>query len=75
EADPAGLAQRLAQLGLPTRVPKSVDRAALEAAMGFDKKGKAGRTRLVLLRGLGKPGVLDAATPEVIDAGWSAVGD
>lgn len=74
EADPADLAQRLAQLGLPTRVPKAVDRAALEAAMGFDKKGKAGRTRLVLLRGPGKPGVLDAAPAEVIDAGWSAVG-
>ena len=74
EADPADLARRLVQLGLPTRVPRAVDRAALEAAMGFDKKGKAGRTRLVLLRGPGKPGVLDAAPAEVVDAGWSAVG-
>jgi 3-dehydroquinate synthase len=46
----------------------------VDAAMGFDKKGSGGRRRLVLLRGLGQPGVLDDATDAVVDAGWSAVG-
>lgn len=74
DADPEALSRTLTQLGLPTRVPKQVDRAALDAAMGFDKKGAAGRTRLVLLRRPGQPGVLDATPAEVVAAGWSAVG-
>jgi 3-dehydroquinate synthase len=74
EADPDDVAAALAQVGLPTKFPVPVDRAALHAAMGFDKKGSGGRRRLVLLRGPGQPGVLDDATDAVVDAGWSAVG-
>jgi hypothetical protein len=43
------------------------------AAMGHDKKGKAGAVRVVALHGPGLP-VLTVAAPEVIDAGWAAVG-
>jgi 3-dehydroquinate synthase len=74
EVDRTDVVAALAQVGLPTKVPVPVDRAALHAAMGFDKKGSGGRRRLVLLRGLGQPGVLDDATDAVVDAGWSAVG-
>ena len=74
DADPAEVAAALAQVGLPTKVPTSVDRAALNVAMGFDKKGSGGRRRLVLLRGPGQPGVLHDATDAIVDAGWSAVG-
>lgn len=74
DADPAEVAAALAQVGLPTKVPTSVDRATLNVAMGFDKKGSGGRRRLVLLRGPGQPAVLDDATDAIVDAGWSAVG-
>jgi len=74
DADPAEVAAALAQVGLPTKVPTSVDRSALNVAMGFDKKGSGGRRRLVLLRGPGQAGVLDDATDAIVDAGWSAVG-
>jgi 3-dehydroquinate synthetase len=49
-----------------------VDRQALATAMSHDKKGQSGHMRLVLLRGPGRPGVFEA-TPEVVEAGWSAV--
>jgi 3-dehydroquinate synthase len=74
DADPAAVAADLAQLGLPTKVPVPVERTALDAAMGFDKKGAGGRRRLVLLRGLGKPGVLEDTSDAVVGAGWAAVG-
>lgn len=74
EADAAGLARSLAQLGLPTRVPRPVDAAALRTAMGFDKKAAGGRARLVLLRGPARPGVLADPGADVVSAGWSAVG-
>jgi len=73
-ADAQALAGTIAQLGLPTRVPKPVGAAALRAAMGFDKKAEGGRQRLVLLRGPGQPGVLTDPAAEVVAAGWSAVG-
>lgn len=73
-ADADGLAGRIAQLGLPTRVPRPVDADALRAAMGFDKKAEGGRQRLVLLRAPGQPGVLVDPAPAVVTAGWSAVG-
>ena len=73
-ADAQALAGTIAQLGLPTRVPKPVGADALRAAMGFDKKAEGGRQRLVLLRGPGQPGVLTDPAAEVVAAGWSAVG-
>lgn len=72
DADPAALAGALSQLGLPTRLPRAVDRASLMAAMTHDKKGQGGRVRLVLLAGPGKP-VVTEATPQLVEAGWAAV--
>ncbi len=70
--DPQVLAGILAQLGLPTRVPRAVDRHALLAAMAHDKKGQGGVVPLVLMTGGGP--VRSKVAPEVVAAGWSAVG-
>ncbi len=44
----------LSGLGLPVRIPRSLDPAALYAAMGTDKKKQAGHLRFVLLRDVGE---------------------
>lgn len=44
----------LAGLGLPARIPRSLDPAALYAAMGTDKKKQSGRLRFVLIRNVGE---------------------
>ena len=74
QADVQSLVRTLSQLALPTRVPKPIGADALRSAMGFDKKAEGGRQRLVLLRGPGQPGVLTDPAPDVVAAGWSAVG-
>jgi 3-dehydroquinate synthase len=43
----------LSSLGLPIRIPPSLDPAALYAAMGSDKKKEAGRLRFILIRDIG----------------------
>ena len=74
DADKFQLSKRLADLGLPIKVPTAVDRNQLKNAMKLDKKGQFGAVRLVLLKGLGRPGVLDAASEHVIHAGLDAIG-
>ena len=74
DADKFQLSKRLADLGLPIKVPTAVDRNQLKNAMKLDKKGQFGAVRLVLLKGLGRPGVLDAASENVIHAGLDAIG-
>ena len=74
DADKFQLSKRLADLGLPVRMPAKVDREQLKNAMKIDKKGQSGAIRLVLLKGLGRPGVLDAASEQVINAGLDAIG-
>ena len=74
DADKFQLSKRLADLGLPIKVPSAVDRAQLKNAMKLDKKGQSGAIRLVLLKGIGHPGVLDAASEQVIHAGLDAIG-
>jgi len=64
----------LVDLGLPIKVPAAVDRAQLKNAMKLDKKGQSGAIRLVLLKGISHPGVLDAASEQVIHAGLDAIG-
>lgn len=49
----------LTAVGLPHRIPASVERDRLFHAMGSDKKKKAGRLRLVLLRDIGDVFVTD----------------
>ena len=73
-ADKFQISKRLDDLGLPVRMPASVDREQLKNAMKLDKKGQSGAIRLVLLKGLGRPGVLDAASEHVIKAGLDAIG-
>ena len=74
DADKFQLSKRLADLGLPIKVPAAVDRAQLKNAMKLDKKGQSGAIHLVLLKGIGHPGVLDAASEQVIHAGLDAIG-
>ena len=73
-ADKFQISKRLDDLGLPVRMPASVDREQLKNAMKLDKKGQSGAIRLVLLKGLGRPGVLDVASEHVINAGLDAIG-
>jgi 3-dehydroquinate synthase len=61
----------LMRLGLPVAAP-GVDRAALEHAMGMDKKAVDGRVRLVLARALGEVEVTDRYGAGVIAAGLGA---
>jgi 3-dehydroquinate synthase len=44
----------LTAAGLPTELPKDLDREALIEAMRADKKGLSGRTRLSLPRRIGE---------------------
>ncbi len=74
DADKFQLSKRLSDLGLPVRMPAKVDREQLKNAMKLDKKGQSGAIRLVLLKGLARPGVLDAASEQVINAGLDAIG-
>ncbi len=67
-----GLAEQiivtLQGLGLPWRVPRGLDRAAILAAMAFDKKRAAGQVRFALPRKIGevKVGVSVADLREVV---------
>lgn len=56
---PGQVETALAHLGLPARIPPALDPAALYAAMGSDKKKKAGRLRFVLIRDVGDVVVRD----------------
>lgn len=74
EANFFHISKRLADLELPIKLPCAVDRVQLQNAMKRDKKGQSGAVRLVLLKGVGCPGVLDAASEQVINAGLDAIG-
>ena len=49
------LREIIAQLGLPTRLPRALAAADVLAACRSDKKNKAGRITFVILEGLGAP--------------------
>ncbi len=74
DADKFQISKRLADLGLPIKVPTAVNRTQLKNAMKLDKKGQSGAVRLVLLKGVARPGVLDAVSEQVIHAGLDAIG-
>ncbi|MCI0363784.1 MAG: 3-dehydroquinate synthase [Phycisphaerales bacterium] len=67
-ADAARLTTLLARLGLPTRLPKPVNRAKFLGAMEYDKKVSERRLRLVLPVGLGKAAVFDDVPRNVVEA-------
>jgi len=63
----------LSRLGLPTRAPAALSAAAMRELMGFDKKVRGGRLRLVLLRGIGAAeltATFDAAALDETLASW-----
>ena len=49
----------LAAVGLPTRIPADLEASELLVGMGADKKVLAGKTRLVLIRGIGEPEIVE----------------
>jgi 3-dehydroquinate synthase len=64
---PAAEAQEalLAAFGLPTRLPRGIDRGALVEAMGLDKKAREGRIRVVLADRIGRVKLVSLAPAEV----------
>ncbi len=56
----------VAHLGLPTRLPRPLDMAAVVEAMKRDKKRRHGRQRFVLLRGVGDPVVTDQVSESAL---------
>ena len=57
----------LATVGLPTHIA-GLDPDAIYAAMGTDKKWQNGRSRFVLLRGVGKPVIIEDVPRERVFA-------
>lgn len=58
----------LTQLKLPTCAPAAVSAQRMRELMGVDKKVKAGRLRLILLRGIGKSVLSDDFDDETLEA-------
>jgi 3-dehydroquinate synthase len=73
-ADVARLSRLLAAFGLPTAPPPGLDPAEMRSVMSHDKKVQDGRIRLVLMRGIGRVEVTDAAPAELLDATLARVG-
>jgi 3-dehydroquinate synthetase len=55
----------LAETGLPQTL-NGLDPQALYAAMGTDKKWQAGKSRFVLLRGVGQPCIIEDVPREIV---------
>ena len=79
----ARLRALIAGAGLPVRAPRELERAAVTAAFGSDKKARGGEPRFVLLEDIGRVRDRDneGATaysfpvpPDVRDAGLRAIG-
>jgi 3-dehydroquinate synthase len=62
----------LAAVGLPTRYPGR-PWTGLRAAMAVDKKARAARLRLVVLDGLGRPGILADPPEELLEQAYAEV--
>jgi 3-dehydroquinate synthase len=58
----------VARLGLPTAAPGAVSNAQMLELMGMDKKVRAGRMRLILLRAIGEAVVSDGFDRAALDA-------
>ncbi|CUS03828.2 Shikimate kinase/3-dehydroquinate synthase [Candidatus Promineifilum breve] len=63
----------LTRLGLPIHIPPALDPAALYAAMGSDKKKKAGQLRFVLIRDVGDVFLRDGVPAAAVLAALEAV--
>jgi 3-dehydroquinate synthase len=62
----------LSALGLPTGYPRAAWPDLLET-MRLDKKTRGDRLRLVILKGLGEPAILEAPDPELLTAAYAAI--
>ncbi len=69
---PAQVEQALAAVGLPRRLG-GLDPDALYRAMATDKKWQAGRSRFVVLRGIGQPEVIEGVAPAAVTAVLAAL--
>jgi 3-dehydroquinate synthase len=62
----------LSALGLPTSYPLAAWPDLLDA-MRLDKKTRGDRLRLVILKGLGEPAILDAPHPDLLADAYAEV--
>jgi 3-dehydroquinate synthase len=62
----------LTAVGLPVSYPAGAW-PALRAAMTLDKKARAARLRLVVLDGLGRPGILDDPAEDLLERAYAEV--
>jgi 3-dehydroquinate synthase len=62
----------LTAVGLPVSYPAGAW-PALRAAMTLDKKARAARLRLVVLDGLGRPGILDDPAEDLLEQAYAEV--
>jgi 3-dehydroquinate synthase len=69
QADADRLARLLDNLGLPTTLPRGMDRTTLDAALALDKKGSRKGVRFVLLRGIGRSAIGVPVPAELVDKG------
>lgn len=63
----------LQRFNLPTRVPESMEAESIFSFMHRDKKYRGGRIRFVLLRGIGKPEVVDDISEAEIREGVESI--
>lgn len=68
DADVARIRELFRRLGLPTAAPASLDAARMLELMQVDKKVRAGRLRLVLLRAVGDACLTAEFDPRALDA-------
>lgn len=66
EEDEGRVESLLIRTGLPTRLPDSLDGARMMELMAVDKKVLGGRTRLVLLKAIGRAVISDDFDPEAL---------
>ncbi len=66
--DVARVEALVARAKLPTRAPGNLSPDRLRELMGVDKKIKAGKLRLVLLRSIGEADLDDAFDPEALES-------
>ncbi len=64
----------LGQIGLPTRLPRSVSSEVIQSAMAFDKKNTGGRRRLIVPVGLGAAEIVEDLPETAVDDALRAVG-
>jgi 3-dehydroquinate synthase len=74
DADVARVERVIGAQGLPVRLAEPLPIAGLMSAMARDKKVRAGRLRLVVLRRLGEAATRDDITPAAIEGVWRQLG-